>query len=80
MKHDSLPDFASLELIALVLRRSCFSSLDERDDEVAAAWATELERRSREVAEGRVQPASWPTAQTEILKESSSGVRLGTSS
>ena len=45
------------------------SSLEEPDDEVAAAWATELERRSREVAEGRAQPTSWPTARTEILKE-----------
>jgi len=45
------------------------SSLEEPDDEVAAAWATELERRSREVAEGRVQPVSWSTARTEILKE-----------
>ena len=45
------------------------SSLEEPDDEVAAAWATELERRSREVAEGRVQPTSWPTARTEFLKE-----------
>jgi len=45
------------------------SSLEEPDDEVAAAWATELERRSREVAEGRVQPTSWRTARTEILKE-----------
>ncbi|MGH9374257.1 MAG: addiction module protein [Vicinamibacterales bacterium] len=45
------------------------SSLEEPDDEVAAAWATELERRSREIAEGRVQPTSWPTARTEILKE-----------
>jgi len=44
-------------------------SLEEPGDEVAVAWATELERRSREVAEGRVQSTSWPTAQTEILKE-----------
>jgi putative addiction module component (TIGR02574 family) len=31
------------------------SSLEESEEEIAAAWATELERRSREVAEGRVQ-------------------------
>ena len=35
------------------------SSLEESDEEVATAWATELERRSREVAEGRVQTTSW---------------------
>ena len=45
------------------------SGLEESDDEVATAWATELERRSREVAEGRVQTISWETARTEILKE-----------
>jgi putative addiction module component (TIGR02574 family) len=45
------------------------SSLEEPDEEVAAAWATELERRSREIAEGHVQTISWETARTEILKE-----------
>src|SRR3990170_5346140 len=63
------------ELLAEVLRlarvdrarvaEELLSSLEEPGDEVAAAWATELERRSREVAEGRVQPTSWPTARTE---------------
>lgn len=45
------------------------SSLEESDDEVATAWATELERRSREVAEGGVRTISWETARTEILNE-----------
>ena len=45
------------------------SSLEEPDDEVAAAWATELQRRSREIAEGRVQTVAWETVRTEILKE-----------
>jgi putative addiction module component (TIGR02574 family) len=45
------------------------STLEEPDDEVAAAWATELERRSREIAEGHVQPIDWETARTEILTE-----------
>jgi putative addiction module component (TIGR02574 family) len=45
------------------------SSLEESDEDVAAAWATELERRSREVAEGRVQTTSWETARAEILRE-----------
>jgi putative addiction module component (TIGR02574 family) len=45
------------------------SSLEESDDEVATAWATELERRSRDVAEGRVQTTSCQTARAEILKE-----------
>ena len=45
------------------------SSLEEPDDEVAAAWARELEKRSSEVAEGRVQTVDWETARTQILKE-----------
>jgi len=46
------------------------SSLEEADDEeVAAAWAPELERRSREVAEGKVPTITWGTARMEILKE-----------
>ena len=45
------------------------SSLEEPDDEVAAAWANELERRSRDVTEGRVQTTGWDTVRTEILKE-----------
>ena len=45
------------------------SSLEESDEDVAAAWATELERRSREVAEGRVQTTNWDTARAEILRE-----------
>ena len=45
------------------------SSLEEPADEVAAAWATELEQRSRDVAEGRVQTIAWETVRTDILKE-----------
>ena len=45
------------------------SSLEEPDEEVASAWAEELERRSREIAGGRVQAISWETARAEILKE-----------
>jgi putative addiction module component (TIGR02574 family) len=45
------------------------SSLEEPDEEVATAWANELERRAREVADGHVQTINWETARTEILKE-----------
>jgi putative addiction module component (TIGR02574 family) len=45
------------------------ASLEEPDDEVATAWATELERRCKDVAQGRVQTTSWDTARSEILKE-----------
>ncbi|MDI3283095.1 addiction module protein [Polyangium sp. 15x6] len=41
--------------------------LDE--DEVAATWAPELERRSRQVAEGKAQTIAWGDARTELLTE-----------
>lgn len=67
------------ELLAEVLRlprderarvvEEVLSSLEEAEDDVAAAWAAELERRSREVAEGRVQTVAWETVRAEILRE-----------
>jgi putative addiction module component (TIGR02574 family) len=68
------------ELLAEVLRlprqerarlaQELLSSLEEPDDEeVAAAWANELERRSREVDEGKVETVEWETVRTEMLKE-----------
>jgi putative addiction module component (TIGR02574 family) len=45
------------------------SSLEESEEDVAAAWASELDRRSREVAEGRVQTVAWESVRTAILKE-----------
>ena len=45
------------------------SSLEEPEDDVAAAWASELERRSREAAEGMVETVPWSTVRTGILKE-----------
>ena len=45
------------------------SSLEGSDDEVDTAWGTELERRSRENAEGDVETNSRDTAGAEILME-----------
>ncbi|MFS8066369.1 MAG: addiction module protein [Byssovorax sp.] len=46
------------------------SSLEEADEqEVAAAWAPELQRRSRDVADGKVQTVDWNTSRAEILGE-----------
>ena len=46
------------------------SSLEEADDEnVAEAWAPELEHRSRDVAEGKVQTIEWGTARADLLNE-----------
>ena len=67
------------ELLAQVLRlprterarvaEEILSSLEEPDEQVVAAWARDLERRSREIAQGRVQPVDWDAAQVEILRE-----------
>ncbi len=45
------------------------SSLEETEEEVTAAWAAELERRSREAAEGLVSLEDWETVRTRIAKE-----------
>ena len=67
------------ELLAEILRlprrerakvaQELLSSLEEPADDVAAAWATELERHSRDVADGRVQTVPWETVRAEILTE-----------
>jgi len=44
------------------LAEEVLSSLEDPDEQVAAAWARELERRSNDIAEGRVQPVDWETA------------------
>jgi putative addiction module component (TIGR02574 family) len=51
------------------LAEDLLSSLEESDEQVVAAWASELENRSVEVAEGLVEPLDWNTAHGEILKE-----------
>jgi hypothetical protein len=46
------------------------SSLEEADDEeVARTWAPELERRSREVVEGKVQTVEWGSARADLKNE-----------
>ena len=67
------------DLLAQVLRlprperarvaEELLSSLEEPEEQVAAAWAVELERRSREIAEAKVQTVEWETARAEVVKE-----------
>ena len=67
------------ELVAELLRlprperarvaEQVLSSLEETEDDVATAWADELMRRSRDVAEGRVQVLDWDAVRTEISSE-----------
>lgn len=46
-----------------------FVSLEEPDEDVAAAWAGELERRSRDLAAGRVRTVPWETVRARIMNE-----------
>ena len=67
------------ELVAELLRlprperarvaEQVLSSLEETEDDVAAAWADELMRRSRDIAEGQVTVLDWDTVRTEISSE-----------
>jgi putative addiction module component (TIGR02574 family) len=75
----TLTGMSTEELLAEALRlprperarvaEELLSSLEESDEEVATAWAEELERRARDVAEGRVQTTSWESVRTQIVKE-----------
>ena len=51
------------------LAEEVLSSLEESEEEVVAAWSRELERRSREISEGRVQAVDWKTTRDRILRE-----------
>ena len=67
------------DLLAQVLRlprqerarvaKELLSSLEEPEEQAAVAWAVELERRSHEIAEGKVQTVEWETARAEVVKE-----------
>jgi putative addiction module component (TIGR02574 family) len=52
------------------------SSLEHSDEEAAAAWAAELERRLREIANGSVQTITWEPREPRSLTSSNSEVRL----
>ena len=45
------------------------SSLEEPQEQVIAAWVSELERRSREISEGRVRTVDWETTRDRIVRE-----------
>lgn len=49
--------------------QALLNSLEEPEEEVTAAWAAELERRSRDVVDGRVETLSWEAVRSEILAE-----------
>ena len=41
-------------------------SLEETDEAVAAAWAEELDRRSRELEDGTVAPVPWEKVRDDL--------------
>lgn len=46
-----------------------FVSLGEPDEDVVAAWAGELESRSRDLAAGRVRTVPWEMVRARIMNE-----------
>ena len=54
---------------ALKVAQALLNSLEEPEEAVSAAWAAELERRSRDVADGRVRPLPWESVRDEIASE-----------
>ena len=40
----------------------------DKDDDVDAAWAAEVERRSQEIKQGIVRPIPWATVKTQAKK------------
>jgi putative addiction module component (TIGR02574 family) len=51
------------------LAEELLSSLEEPEEQLAAAWVPELERRSQEIAQGAVRVTPWETARAEITAE-----------
>lgn len=51
------------------LAHELLGSLDEPEEEVVRAWAEELQRRSQEAAEGRVESVAWEATREETLME-----------
>lgn len=59
-----LPEPERVELVEELI-----ADLDGSDEEVDAAWATEIDRRTREIYEGRVKPVSWATVRRRIARQ-----------
>jgi putative addiction module component (TIGR02574 family) len=51
------------------LAQGVLSSLEEPNEEVASAWATELERRAAEVEDGSAETFDWKEVEQEVLSE-----------
>jgi putative addiction module component (TIGR02574 family) len=51
------------------LAQGVLLSLEEPSEEVASAWATELERRAAEVEDGSAETFDWEVVEQEVLAE-----------
>ncbi|MCK6554835.1 addiction module protein [Candidatus Binatia bacterium] len=58
-----LPELERVDLVEELL-----ADLDGSDEEVDAAWAVEIDRRTREIDEGKVKPVSWATVRRRIAR------------
>jgi putative addiction module component (TIGR02574 family) len=51
------------------LTEEMLASFEEPADQVAVAWAEELERRSRDIGEGLVEAQDWETVRDQITRD-----------
>jgi putative addiction module component (TIGR02574 family) len=51
------------------LTEEMLASFEEPADQLAVAWAEELERRSRDIGEGRVEAQDWETVRDQITRD-----------
>lgn len=51
------------------LTEEMLASFEEPADQVAAAWAEELERRSRDIGAGLVEVQDWDTVRDQIRRD-----------
>ncbi len=59
-----LPEPERVELVEELL-----ADLNGSDEEVDAAWAAEIDRRTREIDEGKVKPVSWAAVRRRIARQ-----------
>jgi putative addiction module component (TIGR02574 family) len=63
-----LPESERVELVEELL-----ADLDGSDEDVDAAWAAEIDRRTREIDEGKVKPVSWTAVRRRITRRAIEG-------
>jgi len=59
-----LPEPERVELVEELL-----ADLDGADEGVDAAWAAEIDRRTREIDEGKVKPVTWAAVKRRIARQ-----------